>query len=53
MLRRAALLVRNSGSIAFDDDIEEAFRVCIRSFFILNSSLLNVPETPSIGAWAR
>ncbi|MBX4899317.1 CopG family transcriptional regulator [Rhizobium bangladeshense] len=26
MLRRAALLLRNSGSIAFDDDIEEALR---------------------------
>ncbi|MBB2719112.1 UNVERIFIED_ORG: hypothetical protein GGD48_004371 [Rhizobium etli] len=26
MLRRAALLLRNSGSIAFDDDIEEVLR---------------------------
>ncbi|MBX5008747.1 CopG family transcriptional regulator [Rhizobium lentis] len=26
MLRRAALLLRNAGSIAFDDDIEEALR---------------------------
>jgi len=26
LLRRAALLLRNSGSIAFDDDIEEALR---------------------------
>ncbi|WP_434732884.1 CopG family transcriptional regulator [Rhizobium sp. YTUHZ044] len=26
MLRRAALLLRNSGSIAFDNDIEEALR---------------------------
>ncbi|EJJ28842.1 hypothetical protein [Rhizobium sp. CF142] len=26
MLRRAALLLRNSGSIAFDDDMEEALR---------------------------
>jgi hypothetical protein len=26
MLRRAALLVRNSGSIALDDDTEEALR---------------------------
>ncbi|MBX5020144.1 CopG family transcriptional regulator [Rhizobium lentis] len=26
MLRRAALLLRNSGSIAFDGDIEEALR---------------------------
>jgi hypothetical protein len=26
MLRRSALLLRNSGSIAFDDDIEEALR---------------------------
>ncbi|PDT33216.1 CopG family transcriptional regulator [Rhizobium sp. M10] len=26
MRRRAALLLRNSGSIAFDDDIEEALR---------------------------
>ncbi|MBX5063345.1 CopG family transcriptional regulator [Rhizobium lentis] len=26
MLRRAALLVRNAGSIALDDDIEEALR---------------------------
>ncbi|ARO31725.1 hypothetical protein NXC14_CH03840 [Rhizobium sp. NXC14] len=26
MLRRAALLLRNSGSIVFDDDIEEALR---------------------------
>ncbi|TLX12290.1 CopG family transcriptional regulator [Rhizobium sp. MHM7A] len=26
MLRRAALLLRNSGSIAFEDDIEEALR---------------------------
>jgi len=26
MLRRAALLLRNCGSIAFDDDIEEALR---------------------------
>jgi hypothetical protein len=26
MLRRAALLLRNSGSMAFDDDIEEALR---------------------------
>ncbi|MBB4297214.1 putative DNA-binding protein [Rhizobium leguminosarum] len=26
MLRRAALLLRNSGSIAFDEDIEEALR---------------------------
>jgi hypothetical protein len=26
MLRRAALMLRNSGSIAFDDDIEEALR---------------------------
>lgn len=26
MLRRAALLLRNSGSIAFDDDIEETLR---------------------------
>ncbi|MBX4901673.1 CopG family transcriptional regulator [Rhizobium bangladeshense] len=26
MLRRAALLLRNSGSIAFDDDVEEALR---------------------------
>lgn len=26
MLRRDALLLRNSGSIAFDDDIEEALR---------------------------
>ncbi|MBX4952113.1 MULTISPECIES: CopG family transcriptional regulator [Rhizobium] len=26
MLRRAALLLRNSGSIAFDDDIEESLR---------------------------
>ncbi|ARQ08617.1 hypothetical protein NXC12_CH00526 [Rhizobium etli] len=26
MLRSAALLLRNSGSIAFDDDIEEALR---------------------------
>lgn len=26
MLRRAALLLRNSGSIAFDDEIEEALR---------------------------
>ncbi|MGO8301046.1 CopG family transcriptional regulator [Rhizobium ruizarguesonis] len=26
MLRRAALLLRNSGSIAFEDDMEEALR---------------------------
>lgn len=26
LLRRAALLLRNSGSITFDDDIEEALR---------------------------
>ncbi|MGZ2403908.1 CopG family transcriptional regulator [Rhizobium ruizarguesonis] len=26
MLRRAALLLRNSGSIAFEDDMEEAMR---------------------------
>ncbi|TBE77257.1 CopG family transcriptional regulator [Rhizobium ruizarguesonis] len=26
MLRRAALLLRNSGSIAFDDDVDEALR---------------------------
>ncbi|OWO94526.1 CopG family transcriptional regulator [Rhizobium esperanzae] len=26
MLRRAALLLRNSGSIAFDDDMEEVIR---------------------------
>ncbi|MBX4906191.1 MULTISPECIES: CopG family transcriptional regulator [Rhizobium] len=26
MLRRAALLLRNSGSIAFDNDVEEALR---------------------------
>jgi hypothetical protein len=26
LLRRAALLLRNSGSIAFDDDMEEALR---------------------------
>ncbi|MBY3597587.1 ribbon-helix-helix domain-containing protein [Rhizobium bangladeshense] len=26
MLRRAALLLRNSSSIAFDDDVEEALR---------------------------
>ncbi|XAZ24037.1 CopG family transcriptional regulator [Sinorhizobium sp. B11] len=26
LLRRAALLLRNSGSIAFDDEIEEALR---------------------------
>ncbi|PDT30767.1 CopG family transcriptional regulator [Rhizobium sp. L9] len=26
MLRRAALLLRNAGSIAFDDDVDEALR---------------------------
>lgn len=27
MLRRAALLVRNAGSITLDDDMEEAIRI--------------------------
>lgn len=61
MRRRAALLLRNSGSIAFEDDIEEALRDLSGEFgktrndtvrFIVRSGWRRTPICPPL-CWTR